>query len=689
MADFNVTPQAERPESFLGYSRGIDSEFRNDGLGQLFSNLAQFGEQAVEGADAMVKEDILDKIYEESEAIGDEFGVGDATLFQSDAEGKKPLPAQLGAAGENLDRLQSAYQQGALRESHYWARLNSMVRQLRQKYPGYREEIDQMVSGVTGAKPANALRNALFNEWAASASGENSMADLEDWAIKNGHLPADYYARQEQGTPYTHTELKSYVARRNATEVDRAARRAALAEEMEHGTLNEQTALRTFRIETIQYANTIMTDVNSVIGNNFSVITQRVEEARRAVERGEPIAQQSLETIRGQIIDLRTSMQQKLHAFFTEPLRDGDPNSSYAAYVDPKKAEEVIQQALRPMLLMEDALVNENWGLLKSVTASVEARKLDAEREIIDGIPLLPTLNAAKDLIGPEAMDLLLSTSPELQVPLVKSLVDYANARSVATPGANIVQDFQLGEQSDMPPEYYNALIDTWTNSIKQLSSGKLPVEAIQKKVDYMFGPSSMAVLEHLDSPSRMEYFRKVASPGVTKQMQKLRDMGDLQSWDTYQQWVSRSFMVLMQNKVQTIQNAGQSIFNPGMQVLWDNNASQFRLVDTQPNKNSTPILGNLIDAGGGLDALTAQSAVNDLNTAIRTVKPIIEDNGGEAGPEVYELLRQMGFSPDEQDDFVSALMGSIAVVFGVEEEPIESTDMDEGELDGNLLGDS
>lgn len=265
MAEFNVKPQAQLPNSYVGLSEGIRAD-RPQGVGMLFEGLAHALDSGVKEADRNVKANIEKDIFDEVDAVQGEFGVPDATDMQADADEKSFRTGPIGVqrANEQLQRLQLAYEQGNLKESHYWARMNNMVRQLRGKYPGYRSEIDQMVASVTGARPANALRAALFDEWRAEASKESSLSKLEDWAIKNGRLPVDYYQRKQENNPYTQTELAAYVARKQRDEAERSDRRAALAENAERGTATTKDVEKAFRTEASQTVTTILQDLSLI-----------------------------------------------------------------------------------------------------------------------------------------------------------------------------------------------------------------------------------------------------------------------------------------------------------------------------------------------------------------------------------------------------------------------------------------
>jgi hypothetical protein len=674
MAEFNQAPQAERPENFTGYSRGIDAT-PNTALGTLFGTLGETLQNSALAADRLTQEKIRDEIYEDVDAIEDNLygdaGLDDATLF-SRAPNKQPLPAQLASAGENLDRLQAAYERGALRESHYWGRLNAMVKQLRHKYPGYRTEIDNMVSAVTGARPANALRNALFNEWDAQASQTDPLSKLALEMANEGTLPLDFDARMNSENPYNHTSLMMIRATKNAEVWERNRRTAALTELAANDQLTTKEATRMFRIEANQSVRTTLGDMTTSLGTQFRNLSGQINTMQMNVAAGEPGSEEMVTKLAGSLGELRAAMTDLLNNEFLKSW-DGDPSRSYVNFIDEDTKKKIIDEALAPINMLEESLYNQNFGMTKAITNWSTALQNDANRMLMEQVPILRTFKSAQDAMGPDGFSFFLSLNPELQNGLAKTILDYHKARAASDPTFSVSESFEEAEALEVESEFYDGVVKQWTNMVTEMSTGNVPLEVVQKNVDFMFGPNAGRVMSQLDDASRYQYFSRVASPIVTEQMRKLRDMGDVESWENYQTWVTQSFMVLFQSKVVTMQNASQSLFVPGMSVVWDEKNAMFRLNSGSPVDFAIPGMPL-----SGLDNMNVNGQLSELNSAIRVVKPILEDAGGEVGPEIYELLRQMGFDPENQTDFVGMLMAAVAGMMDAEAEAEELANPEE-----------
>ena len=142
--------------SFLGASRGrsavaakktqadtsgaaVQSDVDFD-QGQTAQKSAALGLSLFKVVDEGIQRKQQTNLQAKIDIIDNEFGVSDRTDL--DVEAGTATPAQIGTAGKELERLAKAQASGQLRDSHYWARVNSVVRQMRAKFPAYRDQID-------------------------------------------------------------------------------------------------------------------------------------------------------------------------------------------------------------------------------------------------------------------------------------------------------------------------------------------------------------------------------------------------------------------------------------------------------------------------------------------------------------------------------------------------------------------
>ena len=645
MAEFNPTPNAQQPGNYTGLSQGIRSS-RNNAVGKLFEGLAETLDMGIKEQDRNVQANIRQDIFDEVDSVQGEFGVPDATDLQEDTDeiSSRTAPAGVTNAAGQLETLQAAYAQGKLKESHYWARMNSMVRQLRGKYPGYRAEIDTMVSGVTGARPANALRSALMREWDEAAGSTSDFAKLESWATKNGRLPVDYFDRKNSDQPYSETELQSFIARKTRDDAERQSRRAAMAESQDRDSLNTKDVGRNFRVEATQTVTAILQDTTSAAGGTFQKLQTRIRDAQTAAKQGNPLPQAETQELAAMMGQLKQTIRQQLHQTFIQSW-DGDPAHSYAAHLSKDDMENTINAAMVPVNVIEQALSSENpWGILGATTAFLESQKTDASRDLLRDMPFAQEMAAMSATLGSDVLSQYITLSPTLQSEIDTSLINYRKLRAASSlaSGETVADAFEDGENKERDAGYFNALTSHWTGLVDTIESGDMPLSVVQNNVNYMFGPGSERVLSMLDDPSRFEYFKKVASPAVSRQMMALRDKGDAESWGAYQKYVATTFQSLFLQKVQDLQ-AEQVRDN--VDVDWDKKTKRFTV--TADRAGLIPGFGVINDLALATENRRLTNLAEQLNTAISVVNPIVGDAKGDTDREILELLKGMGFDPE------------------------------------------
>jgi hypothetical protein len=171
MAEFNETLR-ERSPSFINYSKGTSgdrsSKIALEGLGDAIGGVA--------GAlDTNIKDNIKDDLDTGVFDVYDEFGVGAQASVDADVNTAQS-PQEIQQAGQTLERLNNAYQGGNLSQTNFNARLVSITRQLKGKYPGYEEDVDDMIRARTGINPESALQRSLMQDRSAALSASNTSA---------------------------------------------------------------------------------------------------------------------------------------------------------------------------------------------------------------------------------------------------------------------------------------------------------------------------------------------------------------------------------------------------------------------------------------------------------------------------------------------------------------------------------
>lgn len=134
-----------------------------------------------------IEKDVYDQVNQEREGYLQELqafktkleGSGNLKSFlDANAQAIEDLPDELQEFTETTDRLAAARQQGATpgrqRASGYATKLVQVAKNLRSKYPGYTDYVDQRMEMVSGHKPANYMMAQMLGDINDKMTGQNA-----------------------------------------------------------------------------------------------------------------------------------------------------------------------------------------------------------------------------------------------------------------------------------------------------------------------------------------------------------------------------------------------------------------------------------------------------------------------------------------------------------------------------------
>lgn len=143
--------------------------------GDVIGGAVQAADFGIKASDTLIKKDIERQVYDSANAERELYtnsleaikgipglsavlggtvngGAGDAT------------PGELEGLGDTLGTMSQANAAGKLSNTQYWGKALSMAKDLRTKYPGYKDYIDNEFSKVLGSNPANAYIQGLVHD---------------------------------------------------------------------------------------------------------------------------------------------------------------------------------------------------------------------------------------------------------------------------------------------------------------------------------------------------------------------------------------------------------------------------------------------------------------------------------------------------------------------------------------------
>lgn len=620
MAEFTQQIESQGAPSYVGASQGIRSS-GDTSVATLFEGLAEAIKSGVNLVDQHNKDQIEQDVFDMVDAAQAEFGIPEATDLQMDANRKSwaTMPQGVQQSMDQLDTLQSAFASGALKESHYWARLNSMVRQLRGKYPGYRAEIDQVVSSITGARPANALRSALMREWAEAAQG-TGLSDEDKFVNANlAYIPQDYWDKKGTPSAWGLDQLRADVSYKKRVEQEVTARSSEMTLLDKEDKLGSQDVLRSFNADAIQLVQVNMSDVSNAVGKSYAEASEAIQQFADRHSRGVDIDATEIEQLTGVINNLVREQEAQLNQMYAS-------NSIYTKYLNREQVEAGISSAMRPMRLLQQAMADKDFGLMRSVAASIEAQKMEVYKQQVGDVPQLQRLEVLGNMVSGEVMQIILAQDLEVTGGvLVKVLADATRAGLLlgeTTMADSLEEANSKGQGAGLAKSVAN-----WRAELDTALSGDLSPELFLNKARGMFGQDNDRIFlgEMFKNPkSKVDFFSAVASPEFSNKMLQLRDKGHTEAWNLYRGWVGRNFFSLFRQDIEALQDANTSWMSQS-RITWNDRESKFD-VDLHVMGDTyiqNPFRGN----------------IDRLNQVIQIVRPILESDNERYGGMAIELM--------------------------------------------------
>lgn len=551
--------------NYLAFSRGIDVPrgFGKSAMSELFSGVAQLFDMGINAADTLFQSAIRDEATREVDRVRAEFGV-DAVADTQAPVGVGPTPDGLRRAYREIEGLTAAVQAGRLKESHYWGRLDSVARQLRHKYPGYREQIDQVISNLTGANPANAVRRALFNEAEEAARLANTEAQQfltkEHQAAKDGLLGGDYWVLKEQGKITTLEDLTRYVAPRAYAKAMVTAHKTNLEVAAAENRMNKEN-------RNTSYAQSLhhlfSTTLSPLLTKDYPKLLADIENYARNLEQGNIPSPQDRNILVGQLQELEVSMRTAIENHRLSKGNDGSEPSWAELFAADTDYANIEEQFMRRFSVLKDALEKGDVALLKASAAFLEAGKTAEGIRLFSEYPKLRTIDAVRSMVGDAVMGHIYMK----QSGLFNALQDIQFQGEVfenileARPLKQSIRNAKTSGNADA--KFTKELLRT---NIGILLNPNTPDHVFSNVVEAMYGKNNIGFHnevyfeERFIDPatnfetivhSQHQLFELMTSEQIAQKIKRVADeKGDQRLWENYKDWTKHTGSVLAKRDI-------------------------------------------------------------------------------------------------------------------------------------------
>lgn len=628
--DVDIKDVASSTSGLVGASRGVapvkaqETVARtavDNSSSQLLSGVGSLFNQAVGALDNTIKRTVDERAREQMDQVFNEMGVDDTTLIEGTDIDNEPLPADIGKAERALMKLTQARGQGGVTDNAYWARVNTISRQLRSRFPGHRDYIDQTIAKVSGGNPQIAIMRNLMEQQgrvdAAALREEKERSDFIDRHL--AILPNDYTDRNKYPTlDALRKQVQPYLAAKEA----RAAEREGIAIARERGEVVDKMEIESASRTAADVGYKLLNDGMSTSGEKYTDVVTSI----KALSNGEAAA--TPESL--------TDLRNKFNAFkyeYTQGL-DTKLTQEYGGNLSSKAREEARKVGLNMIEAMETAITDKNVGLLNMLANANEAYKQGDIKQINDNFPEARALNAMKEIGGPEAVSAMLN-------------VDNSEVRSVLTrlsTQAAVVDMFGAGK-TVQESILRQKVLGRSEPEIAFVASGKAvdvltdpkQTPAMRKRAAYsLFSTGNAGFVSSLNPTSRdgskaqhAIAFNRLVNPNVHKAMLELRDSGDTESWDNYVSWSNNTFTAVYQQNANTLVKAAQ---DKNYFIRWQ--GDRFEAFESAEGAQNRERINSVTDEFGNRTGVLPQIpgdirvAVQNMNGALDAMKSIVKDNG-------------------------------------------------------------
>lgn len=555
---------------------------------------------------------------------------------------QKELPADAQAQIERVQRMNEAKAAGKLSDSYYNAQLTAVAKELRARYPGYREEVDAAVSGITGITPANALRRSLLADMNANAAAAiASASEQKKWEEKNApYIVQDRpdYFQNPQKYRGQENQIRSDVYQRQGREVYIKSQEAEIGFDS-----NLAKSSATARADLI--ASQALTSLTNASGlGNGQSIQQQVSAFAKNGAKPEELAQ-----FTAQLETLYAQKEAEIRQTFTKPLEGYKDGRSYNSIIkDPAAIDAIVKQSLAPLDAFRTAIKNGSFSQAATLATSVTMSKNQAAKQLMDAVPQVQILAGLSAAGADQAVGVILQNSqllPQLQSALVSSKVIETMGRTDPAkppPGINAqAEEIKKANNGAINGPALKSLIES---NRQIVMNGKLPAEVSAAGVRNLFDQDFFA---NLNQGERLKTWTYMGSPEMTSRVAELAK-SDPTLMQKYESWSKYAFQATF---AQDVSNARAGAEDPRFTMKFDPQSHQI-VMEPKP--------GMFNKLGNGQTNI-GEAYVARVNQGLRLLVPVFEAQKKDVNAGLLDTIAGMGIDLNKKTpDGNGGIIGSI-----------------------------
>ena len=535
--EIQITNESSAP-NLIGSSRGVTPDTSG---ADLFKGVTDAAEMIVKGVNQFFDNSMKDEARSSVDAVQKKYG----SQPQVDAEVNKTImsdpsvPLEIKNRASQAAKINASYANGQLSESRYWAELDNVSRQLRSRYPGYRDEIDNYMSSLTGAIPANRLIQAVRHEQAKKDTDQShydSLVQKMTFDEKVGGLPRDFFTRKNAGNPYNMDELLSYTSEKTAMWYNDAVTKAKYESNKREQTLTDD---QSFRLANSIFSRVRTDGLDSVTGgpSGTQEFQNKLNNITTKLQNGVLPSSTELEQLRMGYSAYRTNSDLLFDKMMT--TRASGSSKSWGDVLSPEHKKQLREDHNAFFDQLQKDITNGDVGALSVRIKAMENSKNDLQMQVYSDATLRG-LKLANEAGGPNVAANILGSVGSSSMANVRNSIEKANAESQFWLSiGQSAQDYKSGKsvsQYDLSkgvdslrkenvkdPNAYSGNVQAHLNV---LNNSSISPDLRKGAAFAMYGPNNLGFVfgERFKPDTQDQIFRMMVNPTTYKSIQEMND---------------------------------------------------------------------------------------------------------------------------------------------------------------------
>lgn len=682
MSDFN--PQFNTPTpNYLRYSSSIQQPEADKSTGIALATLGTGMEEGAHLADTTIKEGIKDDIYAKVDTERDAFSSvltsvknGSSNPMDARAEDRPdimaqdnttPVPDAISNGLSKLGNIQGALSGNKISETTYYQRLNSIAKDMRSTYPGYRDYIDSEISKITGGNPANEYVRSIIQDINRQTTNANKEQDYWEKKITDsGYDMADQVLDKFKQDHDISKVQQWYISNTQARDkISLAKSGFELASKNREDRINKAEDLAYKAAEHAATSYFFNRQLTTDSQTSAQIADQMADVAVHPERRNDEV----IRTIGTQLMMLKGRNEaETLQELRNTKTVDGKSVVSVVDVLGPKRVGEIVKENISNLYDTQLKLISDDQlglahGLQNAAGDSVNNTlyKILKDPSLNGRVVTAAALNKAApnlspqltgDLIGGGITDDILKFAQEQKrQALAQTGGKYAGANGNIYTFKQAQEELgQAGSSSNrsVPIQAYKSLLD-----VRKAILEKDP-KVVDNAITFFYEPTNRGTLnkfmEDYYDPNkraivqgRTGAFTDLTSPEITKAVWNRANNGNGPAWEYYSTWAKNEGAVSIRNAVGDLNTIEKEQTASGRypafyyHISWNTEKHNVGIVD----KSNQPVSLNPSDP--------RFIGIRNMNKTLDSLSNIAKTEGSNVDAYLLKVMKDAGWSPTKE----------------------------------------